>query len=157
MFGLGRAARSRIVPYLLLALLCGATASPLLGMQKRDSFPISTYPMFARPRGKPTFHRFVAMLENGARETVPPDRVASAEVLQTKVIITRAVKRGKKAMRRLCEEVAPRLAHEEQFATARKLRLEEVQFDSIRYFTEAPDPVASKSLMQCSIPTEGRP
>jgi hypothetical protein len=83
--------------------------------------------------------------------------VASAEVLQTKVIITRAVRRGKKAMRRLCEEVAPRLAHEERFATARKLRLEEVRFDSIRYFTEAPDPVASKSLTQCPIPTGVRP
>jgi hypothetical protein len=149
-------ARVRIIPYLSLVLLCGATALPLLGMQKRDSFPISTYPMFARPRGKPTFHRFAAVLEDGAREAVPPELVASAEVLQTKVIITRAVRRGKKAMRRLCEEVVRRLGQEERFATARELQLEEVSFDSIRYFTESPDPIAARVLTRCSVAKGGR-
>jgi len=153
----GAGLRERIVPYATLLLLCGATALPLLGAQTSDSFPISTYPMFAAHRGQPTFHRLVAVMEDGSRKTVPPELVASAEVLQTKVIITRAVKRGKKAMRRLCNEVAQNISRDAQFATAHTVQIEEVRFDSIRYFTEGTKPVSSKILGACPAQPRSRP
>lgn len=157
MFKIGSAVRPRILPYLMLFLICGTTALPLLGVQRRDSFPISTYPMFAKQRGQPTFHRLVAVFEDGSREAVPPELVASAEVLQMKVIVTRAVRRGKKAMRLLCQEVALKVSRSERFATTSELQLEEVRFDSIHYFTEAPKPVAAKTLMHCLVPMAERP
>lgn len=147
----------RVIAYGMLLLLCGATALPLSGMQKRDSFPVSTYPMFAGQRGHPTFHRLVAVLEDGSRLTVPPEHVASTEVLQTKVLITRTVRRGNKAMRRLCQEVAGNIERDTRFAGARRVEIEEVRFDSIRYFTEAREPIAAKILARCPIRTEVSP
>jgi hypothetical protein len=109
--------------------------------------------MFASHRGQPTFHRLIAVLEDGARVVVPPERVASAEVLQTKVIISRAVRRGKKAIRRLCRDVASNIGGGQgDFAAARTVELEEVRFDAIRYFTEAPEPISSKILGTCPVP-----
>ncbi|MEM1030580.1 MAG: hypothetical protein AAGN82_09530 [Myxococcota bacterium] len=89
--------------------LLAAVASPLL--HGRDSFPLSTFPMFSRAR--PTelaLDHVVLVGPEGHREPVPPALVFSREVLQTKVAVQRAVRRGRGPALALCREVAGRLA-----------------------------------------------
>jgi hypothetical protein len=81
----------------------------------RDSFPLSTYPMFAyrRPEARVTLHYVIAVGEGGARRHVPPDLVANAEVMQAMMTVRRAVDRGQ--TQQLCAEVAARVARHRDF------------------------------------------
>src|SRR5687767_8124168 len=79
-----------------------------------DSFPISTYPMFARARGKPVFEVVVGVAADGRETPLPAALVASGEVLQTKVMISRSVAGGPAAMADLCQSVAARVARSEE-------------------------------------------
>ena len=52
----------------------GATLAvlwPLTAMDQ-DSFPISSYPMFARPRGQPTLYAVVGRASDGSEVRLPP-------------------------------------------------------------------------------------
>ena len=54
-----------------------AVLSPLTAMDE-DSFPISSYPMFARPRGQPTLYAVVGRAADGSEVRLPASVVASA-------------------------------------------------------------------------------
>ena len=76
-----------------------------------DSFPLSTYPMFATPR--PTtiaLDYAVAVRNDGTRTAISPRLVGSAEVLQARATIARALAGGKAASEDLCRRIASRIA-----------------------------------------------
>jgi hypothetical protein len=80
-----------------------------------DSFPLSTYPMFAfkRPGARVAMDYVIATGPNGARRHVPPELVANHEVMQSLMTIRRAVSSGRAAI--LCAEVAERAARDRRF------------------------------------------
>ncbi len=82
------------------------TRHPIAG----DSFPLSTYPMFATRRKDARLYLeyVIATGPGGARRHVPPALVASPEVMQAIVTVHAAVSRGDAAG--LCRRVAARLA-----------------------------------------------
>lgn len=99
-----------------LALLA-AVAWPLARDPVReDSFPLSTYPMFAfrRPGARVAMDYVIATGPGGARRHVPPELVANAEVMQALMTIRRAVQRGEAPA--LCRAVAGRAARDRRFA-----------------------------------------
>lgn len=101
---------------LVSLLVLAAVAWPLSRDPERgDSFPLSTYPMFAykRPEARVTLHYVIAVGPDGARRHVPPALVANAEVMQAMMTVRRAVDRGES--QRLCEEVAARVARHRGF------------------------------------------
>src|SRR6185503_17432588 len=99
----------------LLAYVLGlgtplAVLSPLFFSGTADSFPLSTYPMFARARGQPTLYTVVARAASGREYRLPPALLGTKEVLQAKVLIQRSVEAGPEAVARLCEDTAARVA-----------------------------------------------
>ncbi len=98
-----------------LAVL-GAVAWPLgRDPVREDSFPLSTYPMFAvkRAGARVAIDYVIATGPDGARRHVPPELVANAEVMQALMTVRRAVQRG--AASALCAEVAARVAGDRRF------------------------------------------
>jgi hypothetical protein len=93
-----------------------AVAYPLLRDPVRgDSFPLSTYPMFAfkRPGARVALDYVIATGPGDSRRHVPPELVANHEVMQALMTIRRAVQSGR-AMT-LCTEVALRAARDRRF------------------------------------------
>ena len=135
----------------------GATAavlSPLVAMDQ-DSFPISSYPMFARPRGQPDLYAVVARAADGREVRLPASVVASSEPLQTKVLIQRSVEQGPEAMQVLCRAVAARVADSPE--ALRSVEIVRRRYDPIAYFTRGPEPIEQARLSSCRVPRPGTP
>ncbi len=94
------------------ALLMAAVLWPLGWKADRDSFPLSSYPMFAHNRRSAVLTAVYAVATDGRgeRRYVPPELVANREVLQARAVLDRAVRGGKKGVAALCGEVAGRIA-----------------------------------------------
>ena len=130
----------------------GATAAvlaPLLSPDT-DSFPLSSFPMFARPRGQPTLYALAARAADGSERRLPPSALGSSEVLQAKVLIQRSVEQGPAAMRALCREVAARVAA--AGADVRSIEIVRRRFDPIGYFVTGPTPIEQARLESCPVP-----
>jgi len=124
-------------------------------LQASDSFPLSTYPMFARPRGKPFIYQLVALTPDDRSTILPPSYVGSSESLQAKVLIQRAAKSGRAARRELCRSVAHRVRELGAPAGATEVQLVKVRFDPIAYFMESPEPMSRSVLVRCRVSREG--
>lgn len=89
-----------------------AVAYPFTWPRHRDSFPISSYPMFSARLATPMvkLQYAVGTAPSGTRHHLAPELVANDEVLQARAVLARAVARGGKATRVLCERIAGRVA-----------------------------------------------
>ena len=76
-----------------------------------DGFPLSTYPMFTRDRGRVVeVATVVAMSPQGEVERLSPQTIAGTDqVVQAGVTVRRAVAAGAGAAGRLCGEIADRV------------------------------------------------
>ena len=83
--------------------------SPLLREPTSDTYPLSTYPMFASDRGAVhTISTAVERLEDGSIERLSPDLIAGTdEVILAGVTVSRSIAQG--AADELCAEIAARL------------------------------------------------
>jgi len=90
--------------------LIGATVSPVLKNPNDDSFPLSTYPMFAWKRSTTiTMEYVVGFTASGERWHLPPRAIGSSEPMQAKRILEGAAAGGLAGMRALCERAAARV------------------------------------------------
>lgn len=132
----------------------GATAavlSPLVS-GAADSFPLSTYPMFARAPGQPTLFSVVATARDGAEQSLSPELVGSTEVLQVKVLIQRSVQRGPQAMAELCEATATRVAASDRASSLRFIDIVRRRYDPVAYFVTSAEPIERERIFRCPIP-----
>lgn len=127
---------------------------PRLSEDARDSFPLSTYPMFSRSRGDLTLYSALGIRHAGAAQPVSPALVGSTEVLQAKALIQRAALGGPATTSRLCREIAARCARRGDAAIERISIVRRV-YDPIEYFTRGPRPQSERTLHSCEVP--GRP
>lgn len=122
--------------YAISIAVIAAVLYPLSFDRRTDSFPLSSYPMFARAQPEPTVVAvYMIAVGDGFRRSVPPELVGTSEVLQAQATIRGALRRGTRAMRALCERVAARVAAAEPFAAASEVRLIKGRFDAIAYLT----------------------
>jgi hypothetical protein len=120
-----------------------------------DSYPLSTYPMFARARDKPWLN-FVEGVDQAAQPVrLTPELIASGEVMQAAATVRRAVEAGPGAMDALCVNIAARVAQAADLQTVRQVRIVAASFDPVRYFVEGPTPEQRDVLFACLVP--GRP
>lgn len=147
-------ARERRARWFALAVGMSATAAVLspLGSMAADSFPISSYPMFARPRGQPTLYAVVARANDGGERRLTPSWLGSSEVLQAKVLIQRSVERGPDAMRALCRSVAERIAAAPDAGDLRSVEIVRRRYDPVGYFVSGPQPLEQERLERCPVP-----
>jgi hypothetical protein len=120
-----------------------------------DSFPLSTYPMFARPRGQPTLHTLVGVTADGSERRLSPELVGSNEVLQAKVLIQRSVAEGSEAMAQLCESTAARVAQDVAFRELQALAIVARRYDPVDYFVHGPAALEEQVLVRCEVPRAG--
>jgi hypothetical protein len=145
----------RLGRWLGLFIGCGATLavlSPVFEGVAGDSFPISSYPMFARPRGQPTLYAAVGRDVTGKEIRLPAAVLGSSEVLQTKVLIERSVQGGPRAMQSSCNSIAERVAASPDAARLRSIELVRRRYDPIAYFVSGPSPIEQERLMSCKVP-----
>ena len=81
----------RVHAYGFSALVLGAILWPLTQPASYDSFPLSTYPMFARAKpARATISHALAIDTQGAQRVIPPAVVTGGEVMQARVTLRRA-------------------------------------------------------------------
>lgn len=121
---------------------------------RQDSFPLSTFPMFSRPKPDPglVLTQVLAVLPDGSRQPLPP-RLATGneEVIQTLRMIRDQVYGEKKRAAAFCEDVAARVreAPKEPWNEAVAIEIARSHFDTVAYFETTPEPVTRKVLLRC--------
>jgi hypothetical protein len=140
----------RALGYALGLGMPAAVLSPLF-TGARDSFPLSTYPMFAQPRGQPTLYSVVALEADGREARLPPSLIGTKEVLQAKVLIQHSVEAGPEAMAQLCADAAARVAAAPGFSDARSIAIVQRRYDPVDYFVKGPTPLAEQRLFECAL------
>lgn len=147
--------RSAAGAWLLTVGVLAIQLSPLTRGERYDSFPWSTYPMFAhgRPDAVTVVDQVVAVAADKTTRRVPPRLIANDEVLQAAATLRYAVRRGKKSTRALCRQVAARAAADPGFADARTLELVTVKYDALRYFDGDTAPLGKPHVRaRCKVP-----
>jgi hypothetical protein len=144
----------RIHGYVVSALLLGAVVYPLAA--KGDSFPLSTFPMFSKARPDVAeIDHVVGIAANGGSRALPPEMVASREVLQAKVTVSLAVKRGKQAAAELCSAAAANVATESGWEWVERLEVRSDTYQVSGYFSGSKQPLRSAVHARCPVTREG--
>jgi len=141
--------RSGSLGWVPCAALITATLFPLSKAPSDDSFPLSTYPMFARPRSE--VHSLVVryLTYDGLEHAVPTAYVGTREVLQAARLIRSAWRAGRPTALRLLQQTSARL--HAAGVEHRQLRLVESVHDPIAYFTgDDPTPLTQHVLLTWS-------
>ncbi|MBX3159722.1 MAG: hypothetical protein KF773_27375 [Deltaproteobacteria bacterium] len=142
---------TRVGPAAISAVLVGATLWPLArDPAKGDSFPLSTYPMFAsgRPQ-KIAISYAIAETATGARRELTPAHLGTAEVMQAFVIVDGAIARGPAGTRALCQEVAVRVAGDADLAEVARVRIVTGMHDTVAYLVDgAPGTLTERARCQ---------
>jgi len=129
----GRVA-SRAYGALVSAAVLAAVAWPLTRDPRRadsDGFPLSTYPMFARPRSTRMTLDYAVGITTGAPRPLRPALVGSLEPLQAAALLERAVARGPAGMRELCERIAARVAADDDLGDVTHVALVRGDHDAV--------------------------
>lgn len=135
-------------PYAALAAVVIAMLVPVA--LDRDSYPFSTYPMFARDRARIS-HVATVIGRTGAGkvERLSPRLIAGTDeiVLAVETVLT-AVRGGPEASGDLCRRVAERVASARPDVETIEVRIE--THDPVEYFTEqAREPRATDVRATC--------
>jgi hypothetical protein len=119
---------------ILAAMLVPLSWDPLRG----DSFPLSPYPMFSRPKpdARVTVTYVVGITGGDGRRRLSPQLViGNREVLQARVSIARARNAGAAALRDLCLTVAGRIAARPEMAEVTEVAIVTGTHDAVAYLT----------------------
>jgi hypothetical protein len=142
---------SRALAYGFGLGLLAAVLAPAFASASWDSYPLSTYPMFARPRGRPLLYFVEGLDGQGAPVRVAPELVATQEVMQAAATVRRAVQGGPRSMERLCERVASRIAETPSERAIVQVRIVGARFDPLRYFSVGPEPEKRTEQLRCDV------
>jgi len=147
----------RAYAYALSVLLLAAVGWPALRDLGADDFPLSTYPMFARPRARVNdVTSAVAVAADGTREPIPPSYIANAETMQAISTLRQSVARGPRASRALCEAIAGRLGDASEPALRRAAQVEIVtgRVDAIDYLAGRATPRTRRLHARCDVKSD---
>ena len=140
--------------YAITIAVLVAVLYPLSWKEGRDSFPLSSYPMFAHNRRSAELRAVYAVATDaaGERRYVPPELVANREVLQARAVLDRAGKNGGKGARLLCGEIAGRVAASGggPFAGAVEVQIIRGRHDASVYF-DTGELGSEKVLARCPV------
>ena len=148
-------AGERAQAWVISIAVLGAVLWPLGWQSGRDSFPLSSYPMFARGRRSAELRAIYAVATDGRgeRRYVPPELVANREVLQARAVLDRAARAGKQGAAILCGEIADRIAAgagDAPFASSVEVQILRSKHDAGVYF-DTGALGSEKVLARCSV------
>lgn len=135
--------------YAMTILIAGLVASPLFGAFPGDSFPVSTYPMFASARSNDVvMSHAIAFTADGEERQVRPGDVANDEVVQAFETIRQALGQGPAVMRDLCDHIAGNLARHGDVAL---VQLVTSRYDAVAYFAGHREPAERRVEAECEV------
>jgi hypothetical protein len=119
-----------------------------------DSFPISSFPMFAHVRASPmgTITHALAVSTDGRRRPIPPELVANSSSLQALITLQATVGRGPAALAALCAGIAERASLDARVAGSQDVVIETATYDAVAYFDGAVEPTAREEHVRCALP-----
>ena len=122
----------RVLAALFSIAVLAIVAWPVLGSPRDDSFPLSTYPMFAtfRPT-KLTVGYPLGVTKNGERRYLNPAMLGSGEILQALNIFARARNRGE--LSALCKTVAERVTERSRFDDVVEIRMMQGTHEAVEF------------------------
>ncbi|NIR42226.1 MAG: hypothetical protein GWN79_29185 [Actinobacteria bacterium] len=116
---------------------------PLLRAPRNDTYPLSTYPMFATDRG--AVHAIATAVEvakDGSAIRLSPSLIAGTdEVVLASVTVARAVRRGEADA--LCAEILARVG------AGRRIEVRSETIDAVAHVVEGADPYAVTVHARC--------
>ncbi|TPV93078.1 MAG: hypothetical protein B7733_22370 [Myxococcales bacterium FL481] len=146
-------ARWRIASLIWGVGLVAAVAWPMTWDGTRDSFPLSSYPMFTKARSQVTSYSMRAVSTGGQRKAIPPEFVSDGtEVMLAVATIRRAARGGPKTRGRLCARVAALAAADDRFAAFDTIELHRDRFDPVAYANRGERVADNQILASCPIP-----
>lgn len=115
---------TRLAAAIVSVALLAIALEPLLRAPEDDGFPLSTFPMFARPRAATVAISYArGVTAGGARRELTPAQLGTGEVMQAFAMLQRAVDGGPAARRALCEAIAARVARDADYRDVQEVRL----------------------------------
>jgi hypothetical protein len=131
--------------------IAGAVALPVVGGPGHDSYPLSTYPMFARDRGRTSvLDTAVATDRDGRELTLRPELIGGThEPVHAAATVSEAVAGGHAA--RLCTEVAARVAHAGP-DRATSVQVVTLTYDAVAWFSGDHVPEGRLVRAACGVP-----
>lgn len=116
-----------------LVVLGGVVAWPAVQSDPSDGFPISSYPMFARDRGRVAeLATVVGLTAGGEERRLGPQAIGGGdEVMLAASAARRAVLAGPDEARRFCREVAGRVAGGDGPDDVRRLEVRTERRDAV--------------------------
>jgi len=112
--------------------LVGAVLEPLVRSPYADSFPLSTFPMFATPvPGTFVMSYAQGVTADGRRRALSPAHLDTGEVLQASSRIERAVDAGPRERTALCRAIAARVAGDAALRDVVALELVTGTYDTV--------------------------
>ena len=148
--------RVRVWGYGVSCALLVAVIAPAFDDPGADSYPLSTYPMFARPKAKTVIPFAEGVDDEGHATRLGPELVANGEVMQAAHTLQRAMRAGEERLVQLCTRIAHAVASESSLASVVRIRIAEGQFDSVGYFLGASEPETRTIHLECNVPKPGR-
>ncbi len=142
---------SRPVRAIFGVALVFASAAPLLRDARHDSYPLSTYPMFARILERPQLTFAEGLTRSGTTVRLPPELVANDEPMQAMRTLKLTASAGPAALARLCATIAERVTHEPRYDDLRRVRIARARFDPLRYFEPGAAAPPSEALVECRV------
>jgi len=113
-------------------VLVAAAASPVLRDPLDDSFPLSTYPMFAHERGRTfTVAYPIGRTGDGGRRVLEPRFAGTTEVLQALAVVEDALASGGGGA--LCERIARAVGRERAYRDVVAIELVVGTHDAVDY------------------------
>ena len=122
--------RSRIGAVAVAAAVVVASVYPMTWPEGRDSFPVSSHPMFSGRRTDADVRLVVALGEGpGGTETLPTEATGHRHLTQAVRALSEAVDDGRDRPRRLCEDVATWV--QEHRPSVEQVRIVTARFDGL--------------------------
>ena len=127
-----------------VAVLVPGVRMLIEGPDTPDGFPLSTYPMFARDRGRIVEVPTVVAVRDGEVERLTPSTIAGTDqVIEASVVVGDAVRAGPAAAAALCEEVLERVGD------ADEVRVVLERHDGVRWAAGDEEPVERQVVASC--------
>jgi hypothetical protein len=122
-----------------------------------DAFPLSTYPMFAYPKGRiVNVTSALAVSANGESTPVPPRYVANAETMQAYRTLQSTAMKGPHESLELCHRIASRLheASAPELRDARHVEIVTGRVDTIDFLAGRATPSSRRLHARCDVEHE---
>ena len=141
-----------IYAYAFIAVFIGAVVFPAFQDPPKDSFPLSTYPMFSGSKPRVTLNEVLGEDARGKDYILEPELIAeSGEPMQVIATLRRVIEGGWRMRSDFCKAVASRIAADPAFEHIERVRLVTRTRDPVAFYEGRESGNQEKTWRRCSV------